>query len=43
MLKKINFTLAIIAVCSTLFLAGVGLYTHFSDLSKSSIVTQLEG
>lgn len=43
MLKKINFTLAIIALCTTLFVGGVALYTRMSDLSNSKIVRQLEG
>lgn len=43
MLKKINFALAIIALCSTLFVGGVAIYTHVSDLSNSKVVQKLEG
>lgn len=43
MIKKINFTLGIIAICGALFVGSVILLNHLTDVNNSSIVQQLGG
>ncbi len=43
MLRKLNYTLGIIALCGALFCGGVFAYTHLSDIKDSKIIRELGG
>ena len=42
MIKKLNITLVIACVIGAIFIGGVLLYDHFTDIRDSNIVTQLK-
>lgn len=43
MIKKLNITLAVIAVIGALFCGGMYAYNHFSDVQNSKVIQQLGG
>lgn len=43
MLRKLNTALGIMAIVGALFVGGMFLYTHFSNIENSEIVQQLGG
>lgn len=42
MIRKINITLAILCTAGALFIGGMLLYEHFSDVSNGKIVQHME-
>lgn len=43
MLKKLNITLGIIALCGALFAGGVWIYANHTEIENSKIIQQIGG
>lgn len=43
MLRKLNITLGIFAVCGALFVGGVYFYTHHTSIENNKVIKELGG